>query len=382
MTSELLQFSNLRFLVEYFLSGLETEARAKAEALCFDQTVELSAGLVQPGPIRDHLIGRLEDFQSLAENRFSATLSFSCDLIGKEFPQLLNVIFGIASLKPGIRVAHLDLPDDFIRLWPGARYGRPGLRHILGIPQRPLVCGVLKPVGLSPSALAERTYHMVLGGLDIIKDDQGLVDQSFCRFEERISRCAEAVQKANRETGRKCLYIPNVTGSAKGIYKRSLFAREAGAGGVLICPGLVGFDTVRIVAQDDSLELPIMTHPSLLGSLYVNPDHGIAPNVVFGQLPRLAGADVSIYPTYHSDFAMSKDDCRNIASETARVWGHLRPIFPTAAGGISKDCFEEIVELYGNDVVIIVGGGLLQTGQDIASTCRTLMKQVEHLQGS
>lgn len=227
--------------------------------------------------------------------------------------------------------------------------------------------------------MAERAYHMALSGLDFIKDDQGLVDQSFCRFDERVSRCAEAVEKANQETGRRCLYIPNVTGSAKSIHKRSLFAKEAGAGGVLICPGLVDFDAIRIVAQDEALGLPIMTHPSLLGSLYMNPDHGMDPTVVYGQLPRLAGADVSIYPLADGRYSLSKEDCRHIASETALSLGHMRPIFPTAAGRISGDRIKEAVELYGQDVVFIVGGGLLQEGPDITATCKRLMGQVHRL---
>jgi ribulose-bisphosphate carboxylase large chain len=365
--------------VEYHLHGSEPEVRAIAEALCFDQTVELPDALVEPGPIRDHVIGRVEHIQRLTEYLFTASVSFSCDLVGKDFAQLLGVVFGIASLRPGIRVARLDLPESFVRQWPGPRFGRYGLRHLLGILQRPLVCGVLKPVGLSPSILAERAYRMALGGLDFIKDDQGLVDQAFCPFDDRVLRCAKAVAQANRETGRTCLYIPHVTGSAKGMYTRCLFAKQAGAGGVLICPGLAGFEAVNIVAEDETLGMPIMTHPTFLGSLYMHPDHGMAPAVVFGQLPRLAGADVSIYPSSDGHYSLSRENCRHIASETALPWGHVRPIFPTAAGRISGDRIKEVVELYGKDLVIIVGGGLLQGGPDITSSCQALMKQVEHL---
>jgi ribulose-bisphosphate carboxylase large chain len=276
-------------------------------------------------------------------------------------------------------VAHLDLPESFVRQWPGPRFGRSGLRHLLGIPQRPLVCGVLKPVGLSPSMLAERAYRMALGGWDLIKDDQGMVDQAFCLFDERISRCAEAVAQANRETGRTCLYIPHVTGSAKGIYQRSLFAKQAGAGGVLICRGLVGFEAVKIVAEDETLGLPIMTHPTFLGGLYMHPDHGMAPAVVFGQLPRLAGADVSIYPSSDGYYSLSKENCRHIASETGLPLGTRATDFSHRRRENRRDRIKEVVERYGKDVVIIVGGGLLQGGPDITSSCQALMKQVEHL---
>lgn len=158
----------------------------------------------------------------------------------------------------------------------------------------------------------------------------------------------------------------------QGMYQRSLFTKQAGAGGVLICPGLVGFETVKIVAEDETLGLPIMTHPTFLGGLYMHPDHRMAPAVVFGQLPRLAGADVSIYPSSDGYYPLSKENCRHIASETGLPWEHVRPIFPTAAGRIGGDRIKEVEELYGKDVVIIVGGGLLQGGTDITWIIRNL----------
>lgn len=379
MNADPLHFSSLRFSVEYHLQGTEPVARAHAEALCFEQTVELPRTLIEPGPIFDHIIGRIEHFHQVTDNVFSATVSFCADLVSEDFSQFLNTLFGIASLRAGVRVAHLDFSEAFLQQWPGPRLGRMGLRRLLGIPRRPLVCGVLKPVGLPPSALATRAYQIALGGVDLIKDDQGLGDQPFCPFNERVSRCAEAVAQANRETGRTCLYIPHLTGSAKGIYKRSLFAKDAGAGGLLLCPGLVGFEMVKVLAQEGSIGLPVMTHPSLLGSWYQHPGHGMAPAVVFGQLPRLAGADISIHPFYDGPYTLSKDDCRRIALETTVPWGHLPPIFPTGAGKISADRMMEIVECYGLEVVIIMGGGLLQEGPDITTTCRQLMTHIDQL---
>jgi ribulose-bisphosphate carboxylase large chain len=374
-----LRFSEPRFRVEYHLTGTEGEARAKAEALCLDQTVELPDELVPPGPIRTHILGRVENFGRLAWNQYEAVISFPSELLGNELTQVLSIAFGIASLKPGIRVARLHLPDEVVNKWPGPRVGREGLRERLGVRNRPLICGVLKPVGLSPEALSDLAHQFAVGGLDFIKDDQGLVDQAFCPFDERMTRCAEAVVKANRETGRNCLYFPNVTGSGKGIYKRSVVAKEAGAGGVLICPGLTGFDSIRILAGDEHLDLPVMSHPTLLGSFMVNPDSGIAPSVLFGQLPRLAGADISIYPTYGGSFPMTQDDCRQIATETAVPWGGLKPIFPTAAGRIHLDSVRELFGVYQNEMVIVVGGEILQPGKEVVTTCRELVEQVTRL---
>jgi ribulose-bisphosphate carboxylase large chain len=66
-------------------------------------------------------------------------------------------------------------------------------------------------MGLSSKELADLAYQFVLGGMDIIKDDHGLSDQSCAPFDERVRLCAAAVQKGIKETGRPCLYVPNIT---------------------------------------------------------------------------------------------------------------------------------------------------------------------------
>ncbi|MGH7206218.1 MAG: RuBisCO large subunit C-terminal-like domain-containing protein [Nitrospiraceae bacterium] len=373
--SPAIQPSGTRFSVEYHLSASEAEARANAEALCFDQTVELPDVLV-PTAVREQVVGRMESFRRLDANCHEAVISFPSELLTGECTQLLNVVFGIASLKPGIRVARLHLPDPCLQSWPGPRFGRDVLRALVNVHHRPLVCGVLKPLGLSVSELADLAYQFALGGLDLVKDDQGLSDQRFCPFEERVARCVEAVAKANLETGRRCLYVPHVTGPWEAMRTRCLFAKKAGAGGLLICPGLTGFDSLRGIAQDDAIALPILSHPAFLGGFMVHADSGIAPSVLFGQLPRLFGADVSIYPSFGGSYAISPEDCRKISTEARNPWGHLKPMFPTAAGRINAERVSEMGAFYEQEVIIILGSGITQLGADVIAACKTIMDLV------
>lgn len=369
-------FSGARFSIEYHLSGTGAEARAKADLVCIDQTVEAPDEIIPSGVIRDCILGRVERFRRLCANRYEATISYPVELIRNDCSHLLNVAFGISSLKPGVRVARLHLPDAVLPQWFGARFGRNGLRELVGVPDRPLVCGVLKPLGLSVAALAELAYQFALGGLDLIKDDQGLSDHAFCPFEDRVARCAEAVAKANQETGRRCLYMPHVSGPWEAMRARCLFAKKAGAGGVLICPGVTGFDGLRGIAQDAAIALPILSHPALLGSFIMPADSGIAPSVLFGQIPRLAGADVSIYPTFGLDFPLSRDDCRQIAVETGMPWGSLKPIFPTAAGRMSVERIGEMCAFYGNDLVFILGSGIQRRDSHLVKACRRFVDEI------
>jgi ribulose-bisphosphate carboxylase large chain len=371
--------SGERFTVIYHITGSEPEAREKAEAICLEQTVEFPAELVPAGDIRDHIVGQLESLQALDGSHHEAVISYAIETTGFELTQLLNVVFGNTSIKPGIRVERLGLPGSLLHAFRGPRFGREGLRAYLNIPRRPLLCTALKPMGLPPDALADLAYQFALGGIDIIKDDHGLANQPFAPFKERVQRCAEAVARANRETGLKCIYMPNLTGPLHTVTTNAHFAKQAGAGGLLVSPGLVGLDAMRLLADDDNLNLPIMTHPALQGSFVVSPDSGISHFALFGQIARLAGADAAIFPNYGGRFSFSRDECRAIAQGSAVPMGSLKPIFPSPGGGMNLTRIPEMLELYGREVIFLIGGGLHSHGPDLVENCRYFHQLVESM---
>jgi ribulose-bisphosphate carboxylase large chain len=156
--------SGVRFAVDYQFVGNEAKARRNAELVCIDQTVEAPAELISEGFIRDHILGRIERFQPSESHGYKAVISFPLELLNGHCSQLLNVAFGITSLKRGVRLTRLHLPDAALHGWTGPRFGRPGLRDLVGVRDRPLVCGVLKPLGLPIEALADLAYQFALGG--------------------------------------------------------------------------------------------------------------------------------------------------------------------------------------------------------------------------
>ncbi len=322
-------FSVDRFSVTYRLSGSEKDARAKAEDICIEQTVEFPADEVPEGIIRDHVFGRIESFEPWGTDSFKAVISYAVEIAAGELTQFLNVVFGNSSIKPGIRVEHLELPESLLRRFKGPRFGRDGLRSLLNIPKRPLLSSAIKPMGLSSQELADLAYQFALGGMDIIKDDHGLTDQRCSPFEERVKRCAEAVQRANKETGHRTIYVANITAPNSEVMKRARIAKNAGAGGLMIAPGLVGFDLMRELADDDSIALPILTHPALQGSFVTGPN-GMSHGVIFGQLARLAGADATIFPNFGGRFSFSREECKEIVKATSEPMGHLKVHLPRA----------------------------------------------------
>lgn len=170
------------------------------------------------------------------------------------------------------------MTEGLLSAWRGPRFGIETIRRMLAVHNRPLLCGVLKPLGRSAQELAELATQLVDGEVDLIKDDQSLVDQRWCPFEERVSRCAEAISDMSQRRGRPCLYFAHVSGAAETMRKRAARAKTLGATGLLIAPGLTGLDALRLFSLDEGLHLPIMSHPTFWGAS-VGSERGGLPQV-------------------------------------------------------------------------------------------------------
>ncbi len=365
LKSELIERINLLVKAKQNMTSEQLESLDRINKIC---------QLINSYPIEE--IKQNGKGERNATNSFHVEISYAVETCASEFTQLLNVIFGNISIKPGIRVEKIHLSPSLLRLFQGPRFGIDGLRQVLQVYHRPLLFTALKPLGLSASELARLAYQFAVGGIDIIKDDHGLSDQSFASFTERIKLCTEAVQRANRETGRRTIYVPNITAPAKSLMPRARLAKEIGAGGLLIAPGLVGFGVMKELAEDDSIALPIFSHPAFQGS-YVLGDSGISHYALYGQLMRMAGADATIYPNFGGRFSFSQAECNQIVEGTSAEMGHLKSIFPSPGGGINIKSIPLLAEFYGKDVIFLMGGGLFTSGPDLVDNCRRFKKLVE-----
>ncbi len=365
-----------RFTVVYHIRGNKSDALEKAKIICLEQTVELPEELVVDDMIRDWIVGQIDQFFQVREGIFEAQISYAVETSAYELTQLLNIIFGNTSIKAGIRVEHLEFSESILAKFSGPRFGTQGIRKLVGVYEKPLLCAALKPMGKSAREIAQLAYEFALGGIDVIKDDHGLTDQPFCPYNDRVETCVAAIEKANRETGGHCLYMPHITASVQDIMERARFARKIGAGGLLICPGLTGFDAMRALAEDEDVNLPIMSHPAFLGCMVTSPENGFAHAVIFGQLQRLAGADISVYPNYGGRFGFTREECDSISKSCRARMGNYLPIFPSPGGGMTMEKVPDMLDLYGHDVLFLMGRGLYGRSPDLAENVRYFLSLV------
>ena len=368
-----------RFTVSYFVRAVdEAEARARALDIALEQTVEIPRNAVPKGYVEDEILGRLETLEKDPAGRpgFLAGISYSEDDVGGDFLQFLNIVFGNSSIKPGLKVDDIGLSPGIRDLCRGPRHGIAGLRARAGIADGPLLMSAIKPVGLTTAALACLARDFALGGMHYVKDDHGLVDQKTSPFTERLRACVEAVGEANARSGGRATFVPNVTGPATVIIERAKKAQEAGAGAVMIAPALAGYDVVRTLAADPDFTLPIVSHPAFSGANVVSPDCGFSHRAFFGTLHRLMGADAVVYPNFGGRFGFTRDECLSIAHACAADMGGPKAIVPAPGGGMTFARVPEMRETYGNDVMYLVGGALLQE-PDLVAACQRLVAAVE-----
>ncbi|MET0162208.1 MAG: RuBisCO large subunit C-terminal-like domain-containing protein [Microbacteriaceae bacterium] len=333
---------------------------ARATDVAVEQSHELPTELAPQNAI-DLSLGVVRSIERRAGRPALATVDYPVDLAGGELGQLLVLLLGNVSLQDGVRLVDLDLPATLLDALPGPRLGVAGVRELVGEPRHALLATALKPVGMSSGQIAELAFQIAAGGLHIVKEDQGLANQPWAPFLERVPRIVEAVRRANDETGGRSVYLPVVNGPAAGFDEQVRFAREQGADGVMVLPGVAGFGSLARAAELFPGGM-ILSHPSFLGGFTASATHGIAPDVLFGTLLRLAGADASIFPGWGGRFSLTKEQCLEIADAARRPLGGLAPILPTPGGGMSIERAPELLEAFGPDTVFLIGAGLQRGG--------------------
>lgn len=361
----------------YEIDGPASTAQIMAERICFDQTIEAETGLL-PYVLQSEIVGQVQNLHQSAEGRYEATIRFRGELLNGDCADLLNVLFGTSSLRGNVRLLSFSMTDGLLSSWQGPRFGLERIRQLLAMGNRPLLCGVLKPLGRSARELAELAAQLVEGEMDLIKDDQSLLDQSWSPFEERVSRCAEAIGDRSRRRGRPCLYFAHVSGAYETMRKRAARAKALGATGLLISPGLTGFDAMRSLSSDESLNLPILSHPAFLGASVGSERGGVAPGILYGLLPRLAGADLTIYPAFGAGYSISQQDCLSIAQRCRKSWVALHPTMPAVGGRIGPGRLSELRSVLGSDVAFIVGSRIQKDPEGIPAALRAFHRAMQN----
>lgn len=363
-------------IISYIITCPEQEASAKAEAMALEQSVELPREAIKDPCVARASIPDIIELSPLSVfpnglAQYRLRLAFSAALAGRDIPQFLNILFGNVSLQRGIFIESMDLPDEILSLFPGPAHGIKGIRDACGVHEGALLCSVLKPAGTSTNKLAETAGEFANAGVPFIKDDHGIADQTSSPFAERVRR----VQAAIKRSGSKTIYLPNITGPHETLEEKIAIAFNEGIKGFLVSPFLTGLDTFRYLRE----RYPVlwMAHPAFSGTFFCDRQHGFKPGLLLGTILRLLGADMVIYPDAGGRFTFTRDECSEIADGLRKGFEtRFKPAMPVPAGGISKSKAPRVLEFYGTDVMLLIGGSIFTHKDGLKTSTSRLMDKL------
>jgi len=341
-----------RLGVTYHVRSGAASIEARAQAIAVEQSVEMPLEAIdEPTVLRD-IVGEVQSIEMLGDDRFAVRIGLATATIGRDAGQLLNMLFGNTSLHDDVVLHDVALPAELVAAFGGPRHGIAGLRQRAAAHHRALTCSALKPQGLSAEKLGGLAERSARGGIDYIKDDHGLADQDYSRFAERVRACAAGVARATQATGRPTRYVPSLSGDLNAMRRQIALARVLGIDCVLLAPLIAGFANMQALVAEFP-EVAFLAHPSLGGAAR------IAPALLIGTLFRLIGADAVIFPNFGGRFGYSAETCRQLANNARTPRDELRPSLPVPAGGMTLPRTPELLDFYGADAMLLIGGNLL-----------------------
>ncbi len=288
-----------------------------------------------------------------------------------------SIIGNVFSFKPlkACRLEDIRLPVAYVKTFKGPSTGIVVERERLDKFGKPLLGATTKPkLGLSGKNYGRVVYEGLKGGLDFMKDDENINSQPFMNWRDRFLYCMEAVNHASAVTGEVKGHYLNVTaGTMEEMYRRAEFAKEIGSV-IIMVDLIVGWTAIQSLSEwCRNNDMILHMHRAGHGTYTRQKYHGISFRVIAKWL-RLAGVD-----HLHAGTAVGKLEgdpltvqgyynvLREIKNEVdlprgiffEQDWADTLKVMPVASGGIHAGQMHQLLDLFGDDVVLQFGGGTI-----------------------
>lgn len=353
-----------RIVASYIVRAEGTAIEARAQAIAVEQSVEMPLEAITDRAVLRDIVGEVQGIEDRGDGTFAVRIGLAAATVGADAGQLFNMAFGNTSLQQNVVLSDLELPPEVTARLPAPRVGIAGLRRRFGAWGRAMTAAAIKPQGLPPDRLATIAAAFARGGIDLVKDDHGLADQGYSPFAKRVPACAEAARRAAALNGHPTRYAPSITGSLDAMRAQVRIARDCGLDCVLVAPMIAGPSNIQALASEFP-DMALLAHPTLGGAAR------IAPELLIGKLFPLLGADAVIFPNHGGRFGYSEATCARLAA-AARASGSV----PVPAGGMTLARVPEMLDFYGADAMLLIGGSLLAARERLAEATATFTTAV------
>jgi ribulose-bisphosphate carboxylase large chain len=287
---------------------------------------------------------------------------------------IIGNVFGFKPLK-ALRLEDMRIPTHYLKTFQGPAHGIVMEREHLNKYGRPLLGATVKPkLGLSARNYGRVIYEACKGGLDFTKDDENINSQPFMRWRDRFLFSMEAVNRATQETGELKGHYLNITAATmEDMYERAEFAKDLGS--VIVMIDLtIGYTAIQSMAKW-ARNNGVLLHLHRAGhSTYTRQKtHGVSFRVI-AKWVRMMGVDHvhagTVVGKLEGDPATTRGFYdtlrldhipRNMANGIFfdQDWASLPGVMPVASGGIHAGQMHQLLDLFGDDVILQFGGGTI-----------------------
>ncbi len=296
------------------------------------------------------------DFKDSESKKFKAVIKIGYPVIlfNHDIPSILTIIFGKLSLERNIKLIDLDFHPAFLDHFQGPRYGINGVRDLLNVHHEPLLMTTFQTCfGLNTTEFSEYFYKQAVGGADFIKDDEIFFDDALSPFEERIEACVKKAEEAEKITGRKTLYVANLTGRVDEMIEKARKGVRAGGKAFLINVLPYGFDILQRLSEE--VDAVFVAYPSFSGAVFQSENIGIEASILLGKLMRIAGADLVLFPSPYGNMSLTYHKIMEITDSLRENLDNIKPSFPVPSENINPTLVPDIFKEFGTNVVINAG---------------------------
>ena len=287
------------------------------------------------------------------------------------------------------------MPPAYLRLYDGPATDISDLWRVL---ERPVVDGgfivgtIIKPkLGLRPQPFASAAYDFWMGG-DFIKNDEPQGNQVFAPMKETITLVADAMRRAQDDSGQPKLFSANITADdpreiiARGEFILETFAENADHVAFLV-DGYVAGPTAITTARRHFPNQYLHYHRAGHGAVTSPQTQRGYTAFVLAKMSRLQGASgIHVGTMSHGKMEGEVDD-RNIAYMIERdsadgpffhqEWDGMRPTTPIVSGGMNALRLPGFFDNIGHSNLILTAGGGSYGHLDGPAAGATSLRQAE-----